>query len=69
MKTVKWILLIIDALALIFFVSVRIWWQKTHKEPGLSEMLNIREVNTGILITGIILVVLIIVMILTRARK
>ncbi len=69
MKTVKWILLIIDALALVFFVGVRIWWQNTHKKPGLSEMLNNREVNTGILITGIILVVLVIVMILTRARK
>ena len=69
MKILKWILLIVDALAFAGLIAIRIWWEKTHKEPGLSEMVNIRGVNTWIIITGVILVILIIIFVLAKVRK
>ena len=69
MKILKWILLIVDALAFAGLVAIRIWWEKTHKKPGLSEILNLREVNMWIIVTGVILVILIIIFVLTKVRK
>lgn len=55
----KWFIVLysIDCLSILILSGILIWWKKTHMEPGLSAMLNIK-LFIAYFITAIILFII-----------
>ena len=69
MKLFLRVMTIIDIVFMLFMIIVGFWWRSNHNEPGLAEMINIRSVNTAIIVSAIIAIVLLVIIFVLRYRK
>ena len=69
MKRLFVILYLADALFLILFSHIIIWWKREHNVPGLAEMINIKFIILYLIIAVVLFIVLTVAIIYEHVKR